>query len=79
MVVYVHFGMRCSDGDEILQPLIDLPEPLKTILISRSHDAIEFRKNIRQYNAAFAFTSLGVQLDDRLRHGHRFSSFQIHG
>src|SRR5271167_4855567 len=71
--------MCCGDGDKNLQPLIDPPEPLKTLLTSQSQDAVEFRKNIRQYSATFAFTPLGVQLDDRLRHGHRFSPFQIHG
>jgi len=70
--------MCCGDGDKILQPLIDPPEPLKTLLTSQSQDAVEFCKNIWQYKAAFAFTPLGVQLDDRLRHGHRFSPFQIH-
>ena len=41
--------------------------------------AKEFKKNIRQYNAAFAFTSLGVKIDERVIEGSGPYSFQISG
>jgi hypothetical protein len=73
----VHFGMCCGDGDKILQSIIEPPEALRALLTSQCHDVVMFRKHVRQYNAAFAFTSLGVQLDERFMHGHdKFSPFQ---
>jgi len=72
------FGMCCSEGDKILTRIVDPPEPLYRLLTSTELDAVLFRRNIRQYNAAFAFTSLGVKLDDRLT-GNSLCPFQIHG
>ena len=57
---------------------MDPPEPLRRLLTSPEPDAAQFRKNIRRYNATFAFTSLGVKLDDRLK-GDGLRPFQIHG
>ena len=57
---------------------MDPPEPLCRLLTSSDPDAAQFRNNIRQYNAAFAFTSLGAKLDDRLK-GDGLRPFQIHG
>jgi len=74
----LQFGMCCGVGDKILTRIIALPEPLGRLLISHEPDAIRFRTKIRQYNAAFAFTSLGVKMDDRLT-GNGFRPFQIHG
>ena len=54
------------------------PEPLYRLLTSSEPETVQFRKNICQYNAAFAFTSLGVEMDDRLI-GHGYRPFQIHG
>jgi hypothetical protein len=39
----------------------------------------EFKTNIRQYNAAFAFTSLGVKVDHRVTHSSGPYSFRIQG
>jgi hypothetical protein len=39
----------------------------------------EFKTNIRQYNAAFAFTSLGVQVDHTVTCSSGPYSFRIHG
>src|SRR5579859_1808550 len=72
------FGMCCNEGDKILKRIVHPPEPLYTLLTSPDPDAVQFRKNIRRYNAAFAFTSLGVDMDDRLT-GNGFRPFQIHG
>jgi hypothetical protein len=72
------FGMCCSEGDKILSRIMDPSEPLCRPLTYAEPDAIQFRKNIRRYNAAFAFTSLGMKLDDRLK-GDGLRPFQIHG
>ena len=72
------FGMYCSEGDKILSRIMDPPEPLCRLLTSPESDAVQFRKNICQYNAAFTFTSLGVKLDDRFK-GDDLRPFQIHG
>jgi hypothetical protein len=72
------FGSCCNEGDKILTRIMDPPEPLYRLLTSAAAEAIQFRDNIRRYNAAFAFTSLGVKMDDRLT-GNGFRPFQIHG
>ena len=72
------FGSCCNEGDKILTRITDPPEPLYRLLTSAEAEAVQFRENIRRYNAAFAFTSLGANLDDRLT-GNGFRPFQIHG
>ena len=41
--------------------------------------AKEFREHIRRYNAAFAFTSLGVNIDQTVLDGNGPYVFRIHG
>ena len=72
------FGMCCNEGDKILSRIMEPSEPLYRLLTSPEPDAVQFRKNIRRYNATFAFISLGVKLDDRLK-GDDIRPFQIHG
>jgi hypothetical protein len=72
------FRMCCGVGDKILTRIIDPPKPLCRLLTSPEPKAVQFRTKIRQYNAAFAFTSLGVKIDDRLT-GNGFCPFQING
>ncbi|ORE12301.1 hypothetical protein BCV71DRAFT_240250, partial [Rhizopus microsporus] len=64
----------CKQGSVQLQLLSDPPEYLKNLLAS----------NLRQYNAAFKFTSLGydiVSAEERNANNIRdeFNAFQIHG
>ena len=40
---------------------------------------MSFRANIRQYNSAFALTSLGVNIDRETVQGRGIASFHIHG
>ena len=47
-------------------------------MTSTESDTVQFRRNIRQYNVAFAFISLSVKLDDRLT-GNGLCPFQIYG
>ena len=56
----------CCKGKVVLAPMTPLPTELHQLFIRRDVFAQDFRKNIRAYNSAFAFTSLGVKLDHNL-------------
>jgi len=55
------FQTRCGHGKVKLCRLRDPPTPLYNLFTGDNHEAKEFRSNIVQYNAAFAFTSLGAK------------------
>jgi hypothetical protein len=80
----------CDGGSTVLPPLGDYPELLKALLtettptrdggVRRSPRSMAFHSQIRQYNNAFAFTSLGVSFDKRmLRAMEGVYTFRIHG
>ena len=74
------FGMCCKQGAVTLPTLQAVPQPLKSLLEAQTADAKDFRKHIRRYNSAFAFTSIGVDLDDSvLNTGRGPYVFKIHG
>ncbi|KZS96818.1 hypothetical protein SISNIDRAFT_406885, partial [Sistotremastrum niveocremeum HHB9708] len=62
-----------------LPPLQQPPDVLHELLTSNTPTSKKFRSHIRQYNAAFAFTSLGVSLDESLFQGTGAYAFRIHG
>jgi hypothetical protein len=47
-------------------------------LIGTDKKSVEFQRNIRSYNTALAFTSLGVKLDDRFKN-YGIPTFSIQG
>jgi hypothetical protein len=57
------FTLCCAQGKVTLPPLTPPPEPLRRLLASNETDAKDFRQHIRFYNSAFAFTSMGANLD----------------
>ncbi|KAG1169680.1 hypothetical protein G6F70_008214 [Rhizopus microsporus] len=74
------------------QLLPDPPEYLKNLLASTDTQGRHFKNSLRQYNAAFAFTSLGCDIvsgEDRANNNNNNSNsnnnrdglyaFQIHG
>ena len=63
------FGKCCLSGKIRLLDLTAPSQPLRRLLESQDHDAREFRKHIRKYNAALDFTSLGATFDPSLFHG----------
>ena len=74
------FGMCCSDGKIKLPAPAPPPEPLKQLFSASTPEAQHFRQNIRQYNSALAFTSLGARVDDSVnRGGGGPPVFKIHG
>ena len=63
------FGKCCSSGKVELPILQPPPHPLNKYLEEQTSDAKHFRDNIRRFNMAFAFTSLGVKPDEALLQG----------
>jgi hypothetical protein len=57
------FTLCCAQGKVTLPPLTPPPEPLRRLLASNETDVKDFRQHIRFYNSAFAFTSMGANLD----------------
>ncbi|OBZ69834.1 hypothetical protein A0H81_10535 [Grifola frondosa] len=74
------FGVCCNSGKVHLPLLPEPPLSIKNLFTGVDAQAKEFRDNIRQYNAAFAFTSLGVNIDEQINHGgHAPYVFRIQG
>ncbi len=74
------FGLCCLQGQIQLPPLAEPPQLLRKLLTSSTPRARNFREMIRQYNCAFAFTSVAVNVDEAvLRGGGGPYSFKIHG
>ncbi|CEG78833.1 hypothetical protein RMATCC62417_13376 [Rhizopus microsporus] len=74
----------CKQGSVQLQLLPDPPQYLKDLLERTDTQGRHFKDNLRQYNAAFAFTSLGcdiVSAEERNVNNSRggLNAFQIHG
>ena len=74
------FEMCCNSGDIELPPAAPPPWQLSNLFVSATPQADRFRQNIRQYNAALAFTSLGVDVDNSVNEGGGGPPmFRIHG
>ena len=73
------FGMCCLTGQIDLPPFPPAPIHLRDLFDGTSPHSLEFKTNIRQYNAAFAFTSLGVKVDHSVVAGSGPYSFRISG
>ena len=72
------FENCCKQGSVVLEPPKNQPEFLRHLFESDDVQSKHFRDNIRQYNSAFAFTSLKYQPDTRLGPG-GYKCFSIHG
>ena len=86
------FGMCCKSGKISWPAMLDPPEPLRSLLDGTNQSngissliladdikAKEFRENIRNYNNAFAFTSLGVKIDSSVYGTNGVYTFRIQG
>ena len=73
------FGTCCSEGRVRLPALEAPPEFLRTLLTSIDSDSKYFREDIRKYNGALAFTSLGVTEDHSINQGRGQPVFWICG
>ncbi|KAL4256889.1 hypothetical protein AB1N83_012224 [Pleurotus pulmonarius] len=75
------FGTCCNSGKVVLPPPRRPPDTLFNLFEADDEQTREFRTNIRAYNMALAFTSLGVAQDDTInRHfGGNSWVFRIQG
>ena len=73
------FGSCCLQGQVKLPLIPEPPRTLRDLLYGISPLSGNFRKNIRQYNAAFAFTSMGVNIDHSVTYGSGPYCFKING
>lgn len=69
------FVTCCHKGKIRLPPLREPPTAIRELL----EGSKDFRKNIRNYNAANAYTSLGCKYDTRAPKGKGPWCFSIHG
>ena len=73
------FTSCCRQGDIHLQQFRNPPGFLRDLLTAENPRARAFRKDIRRYNNAFAFTSVDYRQTDRGVRGNGLNCFQIHG
>ena len=66
-------------GKVQLPKLQPVPQPLKHLLEDQGPNAKQFHQNIRQYNSAFTFTSLGATFDQILLQGNGPYVLRLHG
>lgn len=59
--------------------LPEAPAPIQELFTSTNAEGRSFRQNIRQYNNAFAFTSIGVKLDEAIMRSAGPYCFKIMG
>ncbi|PHZ08015.1 uncharacterized protein RHIMIDRAFT_231324, partial [Rhizopus microsporus ATCC 52813] len=69
----------CKQGPVQLQLLPDPPEYLKDLLERTDTQGSHFKDNLRQYNAAFAFTSNSSSNSNNNNNRGGLNAFQIHG
>lgn len=74
-----NFGSCCDHGQVQLDAVEDPPYALQQLFLGLTAQGREFLENIRQYNTAFAFTSLGVKQDHAVNRGVGPYVFRIHG
>ena len=74
-----YFGLCCLQGQISLPILAEPPFTLRNLLGGQSPYSAEFHHDIRGYNAALAFTSLGVKIDHSVTGTTGPYSFRIHG
>ena len=60
---FVNESFRCCHNGKVkLTPLSSYPFELQQLLTGRTTQSLNFQNNIRQYNSAFAFASMGANL-----------------
>ncbi|KAK1402506.1 hypothetical protein POM88_002111 [Heracleum sosnowskyi] len=63
------FSLCCGNGKVRLPLLRETPPELKTLLDGANNKSTSFRKSLRLYNNAFAFTSVGANVDREINNG----------
>ncbi|XP_057415906.1 uncharacterized protein LOC130710596 [Lotus japonicus] len=74
------FSLCCSSGKVQLPLMLDPPLTLRHLLFYKdTKQSKHFRENIRAYNAAFNFTSMGAKVDREVNTGRGPRVFKISG
>jgi hypothetical protein len=73
------FSLCCERSTVRLPLLQETPDPLQLYHESNLPQHKRFREQIRVYNSALAFTSVGVKLDDRFTQSGGVPTYRIHG
>src|SRR5882762_11746694 len=73
------FGLCCLQGQVQLPPHAQPPPTLSSLFTGSGQPQKQFRERIRQYNAAFAFTSIAAHINDSVLSGSGPYSFILHG
>ncbi|PKB97523.1 hypothetical protein RhiirA5_258470, partial [Rhizophagus irregularis] len=73
------FTICCANGKVILPLLQELPYPLNILLLENNPHSCLFQQNIRMYNSALSFTSLGANIDHQITGVGGVYTFRIHG
>ena len=76
---FPEFSICCAKGKVILPPLQKLPSPLDILLTGNDSRSRLFKQNIRMYNSALSFTSIGVNVDQEVTGTSGIYTFRIHG
>src|SRR2546423_2770538 len=76
---FPEFSTCCAKGKVILPPLQKLPSPLDILLTGNDSRSCLFKQNIRMYNSALSFTSIGVNVDQEVTGTSGVYTFRIHG
>lgn len=74
------YNLCCREGRVSIPALREPPDLLDKLLDpSKDHRSTHFIENIRAYNAIFAFTSMGVNIDNKINDGHGPYVFRVSG
>jgi hypothetical protein len=73
------FSTCCAKGKVKLPPLQELPSSLNMLLTGTDLRSRTFRQNIRMYNSALSFTSIGAKIDQQVTGTSGIYTFRIHG
>jgi hypothetical protein len=69
-------GICCASGKVSLAPILEAPEPLRSLMSEDTPQSRNFLQNIRVYNSAFQMTSFG---GNEIREGAYMPTFKIQG
>ncbi|CAB5131644.1 unnamed protein product [Rhizophagus irregularis] len=72
------FSTYCAKGKVILPFLQELPSPLNILLTRTDLRSCTFRQNIRMYNSALSFTSIGAKINQQITGTSGIYTFRIH-
>jgi hypothetical protein len=74
------YNKCCKDGKVTISPYRPRPKPLASLARFDGNSTTKnFMHNIRKYNCLFAFTSMGVNIDNSVNDGCGPSVFKISG